>query len=240
MQFCIPSTIYYLPPGKKKLYVPNCVDHSTNLEHGVSGKGRDGSRDVVSGNEGHDGDHGKTSVVELTGLLGGDGSGINSREVNWGENNGRQGSSLGVVGSLRFGDKFGNEDGSDDLGLTGIRDGIPGIEGLHAGEGFEGDVLGKHTREVDSRSLDDVSGGGKHGNTGVLKLGSAEPKKSLVGSNGGKAEGIESTQRSSGSGKVLQRHGDRGGNILLGGRGESSGRAGESKESSSDLHLDLD
>ena len=177
-----------------------------DLESRVSNKGRDGSWDVSGGAEGHDGDHGKTSVVELSALLLHQLSSVNTREVNWGEDNSWEFSSLGVVGSLGLSDDFGKEDGEVDLGLSGIRDGSPGIEGLQGGERFEGNIRGEHSWEVDSSTLDKVSGGGKHSNTGVLELGGTEPSKGGLRSEGGKVEGIEAFEGSSGSWHISKGH----------------------------------
>jgi len=186
-----------------------------DLESRVSNKGRDGSWDIVSGDERHDGDHGKTSVVELTVLLLLQSLGIDVREVNWRENNSGKGSSLGVVGGLRLSGDLGNEDGGKDLGLSGIRDGSPGIEGLHGGERFEGNIRGEHSWEVDSSTLDDVSGGGKHSNAAVLEFRSTEPGEGLVRSSKGKAKGIEGSNRGGASWHIRKSglEGGRGGGL---------------------------
>ena len=196
------SQLYSLSTNKNMRYPRSGV--SDNLEGRVANEGRYGSRDIVGGDEGHDGDHGKTAVVELTVLLLGHGLGVDAREVNGRENNGGVGSSLGVVSSLGLGDHLGNEDGEKDLRLAGIGDGGPGIEGLHAGERLEGDVVAEHAREVEARSLDDVASGGKHGNTAVLQFGGTEPGKGLVTSNASKSKGVESLDRGGVSGHILQ------------------------------------
>jgi hypothetical protein len=166
-----------------------------NLEHVKSSQGRDRSRDIVGGDEGHDSDHGKSSIVQFTALLDFQCFGVNSGKVNRRENNGGHGSSLHVVSSLTFGGKFGNEDCSQDLCLAGIRNGVPGIERLHGGERFEGDVVAEHAREVESGSLHDVTCCGKHGNSSVLQFGGAEPVEGLITSNIGKSKRIESLDR---------------------------------------------
>jgi len=112
-------------------------EYKTNLEGVEAGKGRNGSWDVVFGNERHDGNHGKTTIVKFTILLGGKGGRRNAREINRREDNGWKWTSLGVMNILGLGDKLGNEDGSQNLGLTGVRDGFPGIEWLHGGEALE-------------------------------------------------------------------------------------------------------
>jgi len=68
---------------------------------------------------------------------------------------------------------------SPHLSLSGVGDSVPSIKRLHGGEGLESGSVGELTREVESSTLDDVSGGGKHGNTSMLELSSAEPKESL-------------------------------------------------------------
>ena len=196
------SQLYSLSTNKNMRYPRSGV--SDNLEGRVANEGRYGSRDIVGGDEGHDGDHGKTAVVELTVLLLGHGLGVDAREINGRENNGGVGSSLGVVSSLGLGDHLGNEDGEKDLRLAGIGDGGPGIEGLHAGERLEGDVVAEHAGEVDARSLDDVAGGGKHGNTAVLELGGTEPEEGLLTSRGGKGEGVEVLDGGGAAGHVIK------------------------------------
>lgn len=165
------------------------------LEHVKSSQSRYGSRDIVGGDERHDGDHGKSSVVQFTALLDLQCFGVNSRKVNRREDNGRHGSSLHVVSSLAFGSKFGNEDCSQDLCLPGIRNGFPGIEWLHGGKRFEGNVVAEHAREVESGSLDDVSGCGKHGNSSILQFGRTEPLEGFITTNIGKTKRIESLDR---------------------------------------------
>mmetsp|Transcript_26563 Transcript_26563/g.56927 ORF Transcript_26563/g.56927 Transcript_26563/m.56927 type:complete len:207 (-) Transcript_26563:87-707(-) len=199
-----------------------------SLVEGIhTGKGRDGSLDVVGGDESHDSNHSKTSVVQFTGLLRLQCFGINSTEVELRENNFRCGSSLHVVSSLGFAGKFGNEDGSQDLGLSGIGDGIPGIEGLHRGEGVEGDITAEHTREVESLRLDNVSGEGKHGNTTVLQFGGTEPCEGFVTSDIGKVEGIKVLDWLGASGHGVQVGGELGAGSLLRDRSEGGCRTGK-------------
>jgi len=186
------------------IYILLIYNNRLYLEHWVSGKSWDRSWDVVGGDEGHDGNHGKTSVVELTVLLEGHGLGRNTGEIDWWEDDGWEGTSLGVMVTLGFGDELGNEDGEEDLGLSSSWYGLPGIEGLHGGEGLEGDIGGQLSREVDSGSLDDVSCGGEHGHTGVLELGGTEPKKGLIGSGSGESDRIEGREGGGGAGEVLE------------------------------------
>ncbi len=203
---------------------------SVNLESRVVGKSRYGSLDTDSGEEGHDGDHGKTSVVKLSILLLSEGSSANSREVNWREDDGRKSSSLGVVGSLGLGDQLSDEDGSEDLSLSSIRDSIPSIEGLHSGEALEGNIGGEHTREVDSSSLDDVSGGSEHSNTGVLELCSTEPSEGFVGSGLSEVHRVEGSYGSSSSGHAGKVNIEGGGSLGCSSGCEGSGGASKSEE----------
>ena len=92
---------------------------------------------------------------------------------------------------VSFGDKFGNEDGEKDLCLSGIRNGGPLVDGLHGGKGFERNIRAQHTREVKSHALDDETGGGNHGASAVLELGSLKPGVSLVTSSIGQSQRIE-------------------------------------------------
>lgn len=92
-----------------------------NLEHGVSGKGRDGSRDVGGRRERHNSNHGKTSVVQFTVLLFLQCGGINRGKIDRREDDGRKGTSLGVVDSIGLGDDFGKEDQTDNLLLACTR-----------------------------------------------------------------------------------------------------------------------
>lgn len=178
--------------------------YNTYLEHVKAGKGGNRSRNVVGGNEGHDGNHGKTAIVQFTVLLSLQSFLADTREINRGEDNGGQRSSLHVVGTLGFRRKFGNKDSSQNLGLSGVRDGLPGIEGLHAGQGFEGNVLAEHTGEVNSGGLDDVSSGGKHGNSAVLQFGGTEPSKCFIATDFGVTKRVEVLDRSCASRHAIQ------------------------------------
>jgi hypothetical protein len=64
--------------------------------------------------------------------------------------------------------------------------------------------MAEHTREVDSSSIDKVSSGSKHSNTRVLKLGSTEPRKSLVVSKLRKTKWIKVLKRGSRSTNVFK------------------------------------
>lgn len=152
--------------------------------------------DVGFGDERHDSDHGKTSVVKLTVLLLLEGGSIDAGEINWWENHARQRTSLGVVDLLGLGHELGDEASGKDLSLSGIRDGSPGVNWSHGGKVTEGNIVGKLSREVDSGGVDKVTGGGNHGATSILELGGTEPVKGLVGTNGGKAHRIEQLDRS--------------------------------------------
>mmetsp|Transcript_7407 Transcript_7407/g.10640 ORF Transcript_7407/g.10640 Transcript_7407/m.10640 type:complete len:227 (+) Transcript_7407:104-784(+) len=209
-----------------------------NLEHINSSKSRDGSWDVVGSDERHNGNHGKTSVVKLTVLLGLKSLVGDTAEVNWWENNSWEWTSLGVVNSLGLSGELGDEDGSDDLGLSSIRDSFPSIEWLHGRKRLEGDIRGKLSWEVESGSLDDVSSGGKHGNTGVLELSSTEPEKGLLGSNKSKTEWVELLDWHGDTRHVIKSHGHSSAGLGDRSWGESSGRA-EKSEKSSDLHVDF-
>lgn len=161
-------------------------------------------RTIVSGNEGHDSDHGESAVVQFSVLLDLQSFSAHAREVNWREDNGGEWSSLHVVSSFGFGSKLGNEDSGQDLSLSSIRDGLPCVKGLQARQGFEGNVLAEHTGKVEARSLNDVSSGGKHGNTAVLQFGGAEPGKSLVATDVGVSKRVELLDRSSASWHIIQ------------------------------------
>jgi hypothetical protein len=78
----------------------------------------------------------------------------------------------------------------------------PLFDGVHAGEGFERDILAQHSGEVNASGLDEESSGGKHSGATVLELSSLEPGKSLITSNVGKIQWVEVLQRSSTSGLV--------------------------------------
>ena len=89
-----------------------------NLEHGVSNKSRNRSRNVGSSNEGHDGNHGQTSVVQFTALLDLHLLWVRGSKVDWGEDNGGKVSSLCVVSSSVFGYNLSKENGEVDLSLA--------------------------------------------------------------------------------------------------------------------------
>jgi len=157
----------------------------------VAAEEGDRSRNIARTDIRHDGNHGKTAVVELPAALLLKSVGVDAGEVEAREDDLGERSALGVVGALGLGLELGNEDGADDLSLASEGDGLPGIEGVHLGEGLEGDVRGEHAGEVDARGLDHVAGGGKHGNAAVLELGGTEPGEGLFGSELSKAEGVE-------------------------------------------------
>mmetsp|Transcript_20987 Transcript_20987/g.31886 ORF Transcript_20987/g.31886 Transcript_20987/m.31886 type:complete len:175 (-) Transcript_20987:326-850(-) len=118
-------------------FVISCL-HTSNLEHGVSSKGRYGSRNIGGGAERNDCDHSKTSIVQFTVLLNLQLIILYGGEVNRRENNGGEVSSLGVVDSLGLRYKLGKKDGEVDLVLSTIGDGIPGIKRLHGRKALEG------------------------------------------------------------------------------------------------------
>mmetsp|Transcript_37589 Transcript_37589/g.76678 ORF Transcript_37589/g.76678 Transcript_37589/m.76678 type:complete len:225 (-) Transcript_37589:72-746(-) len=211
---------------------------STSLEHGVADEGGDRSGDVGGGNERHDGDHGEAAVVELSILLLLEGGRIDAGEVDGGEDDGGEVSTLGVVGSVGLGDDLGKEDGEVDLGLAGVGDGSPGIQGLHGRKGLERDAVGggEHAGEVAPGGLDQVPGGGEHGDAGVLELGRAEPGEGGLGSEGGEVQGVELGEGGGGAGHVIDGKADRGGGAAELGRGEGGGGAGEGEEGGGDFH----
>jgi hypothetical protein len=88
------------------------------LKHRVSDECRDSSRNVGSGTERHDSNHGKASIVQLTGSLLEEDIGINTRKIDWGKNHGWKRSSLGVVSASRLGNDFSEEDHANNLGLA--------------------------------------------------------------------------------------------------------------------------
>jgi hypothetical protein len=87
---------------------------------------------------------------------------------------------------------------------TSIRDSTPRIQRLHRGEGFEGNIVGEHSRKMDTSALYEVSSGGEHGNTAVLEFGRTEPSKGGIGSQIGKSQRIKCLPRSSGSRHALE------------------------------------
>ena len=110
------------------------------------------------------------------------------------------------MSALGLGDELGEEDSEDDLLLASVRDGGPGVEGLHGREGLEGDVLGggEHAGEMEAGALDEVASGGKHGASSVLELGGTEPGKSGLRPKIGKAKGIEGLEGHRGTGHVIK------------------------------------
>jgi hypothetical protein len=199
---------------------------------------RDRSWDVVLREERHDSNLGKTSVVKLCVSLSLHGNITDTREVNLREDHGGEFSSLHVVSSLvTLRVKLGNEDGSQDLSLTGGRDGSPGFGRAQLGERLEANVTGggEHTGEVDSGSVDEVSGGGNHGATSVLEFGGAEPGEGLIRSQGGEVEGIEVGERGGTTGHLLEAQSKLRGSRLVGHRGKGGGRADEGSDDGS-LH----
>ena len=89
-----------------------------NLEHWVASERRDRSWDVSGCNKGHDGDHGKTAIVELRTLLLLQEFRIHAGKVDRGEDNSWKVTALGVVGSLGLSNDFRKENGEDDLRLA--------------------------------------------------------------------------------------------------------------------------
>ena len=120
----------------------------------------------------------------------------------------------------------------EDIQLTKSGDSAPGIEGLHGGKGFEGDIATEHAGEVESCCLDKVSGCGKHGNTGVLDLRSTEPRKGGLRSQSGKVERIPWANWLGVSGHIIENSVQGRAGCLLGGRGKGSGRTGQQKNKS--------
>ena len=106
----------------------------TYLEHIKTSKGRYGSRYGVGGNERHDGNHSKTSIVDFTGSLAVHKSIAHTGEVDSRENHGWELSSLCVVFALGFADPFGDEDSGQDLGLAFGRNKGPSVERLDSGK----------------------------------------------------------------------------------------------------------
>lgn len=95
-----------------------------------------------------------------------------------------------------------------DTELTALRNSVPGIKGLHGGERLKSGVVGQVSREVDSGSLDDVSGCGEHGNTRVLQLGGTEPSQSGLRSQVSESKGVESLEWKGASSHVIKSHGE--------------------------------
>jgi len=97
---------------------------------------------------------------------------------------------------------------------TSIRDSSPRIQRLHRGEGFEGNIVGEHSRKMDTSALYEVSSGGEHGDAAVLEFGRTEPSKGGIGPQIGESQRIKSLPRGSGSRHALE--------------GDGKGRAGGS------------
>ena len=64
--------------------------------------------------------------------------------------------------------------------------------------------MAEHAGEMDARSLDDVAGGGKHGNTAVLQLGGTEPEERLLTSRGGQVKGVKVLDGGSAASHVIK------------------------------------
>ena len=96
----------------------NNWDSIFGLEHGVSCQNWNGSWDVGGSNEGHDGDHGQTSVVQFPVSLCLHCGFVNTGEIDRREDDSRKVSSLGVVGTAGLRDDFGKEDQSNNLLLA--------------------------------------------------------------------------------------------------------------------------
>jgi hypothetical protein len=160
-------------------------NENQTLEMRVALKNRDGSRDVVSGNERQDSDLRETSVVELARSLSIQSRFADTREVDSGEDHCGERTTFRVVNILGLGDHLGDEDSGEDLCLASDGDRRPCIRRGHGREGFEANVTGEHAREVDSGSVDEVSGGGNHSHASVLELGGAHPEEGLITSEGG-------------------------------------------------------
>lgn len=180
--------------------------HPIDLEDILhSGEEGNGSRGSGSSNNRHNSDHGKASVVELGVLFALQLVSRNSGHVNCGEDDSGKSSTVHVVNLLGLGNNLGDQDGEKDLGLSGIRNGIPGLEGLHFGNLLEGNIAGEHSREVDSVGLSEETNEGNHGNTGVLELGSTEPLEGGVGTSLGQSKRIEALGRHGASWQLIER-----------------------------------
>jgi len=176
------------------------------LKSRVPNKGRYRSWNVGSSEERHDGNHGKTAVVELRGSLFLESLSVNSGEVNRREYYGRKVSSLGVVGLLGLSYHLGDEYGGKNLGLSGIRNGCPLFKGLQGGERLEGDIVAEVSWEVNSGSLYQVTNSGKHSRTAVFELRGAEPGEGLFASKVGKTDGVEVLDRGTASWHAIKRY----------------------------------
>jgi hypothetical protein len=88
------------------------------LEHGISGKGRNRSRNIGGSNKRHNSDHGKATVIQLSASLDLHRVFIDRSEVDWGEDNSWKFSAFGVVNSIGLADNFSKEERSVDLLLS--------------------------------------------------------------------------------------------------------------------------
>ena len=82
-----------------------------SLEGGVADEGRNGSRNVNRAEEGHDGDHGETSVVQFRDPLPLQGGRIDVGEIDGGEDHAGHVPALHVMSTLGFRDQLRDEDG---------------------------------------------------------------------------------------------------------------------------------
>jgi hypothetical protein len=89
-----------------------------NLEHGVSSESWNRAGHVGSGGERHDSNHCEASVVQFPVLFDLQNSGIDSGEVDRGEDDSGQFSSFGVVDSVGLTDNLSKKDHSNDLLLA--------------------------------------------------------------------------------------------------------------------------
>jgi hypothetical protein len=145
------------------------------------------------------------------------------------------------MNGLGLSDKLSDQDCGKDLSLSSSRNSTPCIKGLHSRERLEGNVGGEHTWEMNSSSLNNVSSGGKHGNTRMLELRSTEPSEGLIRSKGSKVERIKGSDGVGGSGQVgevsifsIKNHGSLGCSSGC----ESSSGSDES-EAENRLHFDV-
>ncbi|VEU34854.1 unnamed protein product [Pseudo-nitzschia multistriata] len=124
--------------------------------------------------------------------------------------------------------------------LTSFRNGIPSIKRLHAGKGFERNILAEHTREMESGGLDKVSRGSKHSNTTVLQFGGTEPSEGFLTSEIGESQRIEALEWGCESGHLVQLGStERSGSGILCGRGKRRSAGGKCEEEGGDLHGEI-
>ena len=90
--------------------------------------------------------------------------------------------------------------------------------------------------EMNTSSLNQVSSGGKHSNTGVLQFSGTEPSQSLVRSEGSEVEGIERLERHGASRHIIKSSKRCRGSRLLRSGSKSSSSASESQNKTGDLH----